>query len=161
MSDAPQAAHLALPIASPGKRLAGALLDNVLFAVLAVTTYSADDSSRLPIAIGWLVIAALYEIGLTATRGQTIGKLMVGTKVVNVGGERLPTWGEAAVRWFVPAVPNVLGVAAVSMFVDAATVLWGVVVYLPILRTLDRRGWHDRAAATVVIDVRPSGRRPE
>jgi uncharacterized RDD family membrane protein YckC len=145
---------LPFPPASPGKRLAGALIDGLLFAVLALSTLSTDTSNGVGLGLAWLGISALYEIGLTAARGQTLGKMAVGTQVVDVSGERLPSWGQAALRWLVQGVPNIVGVVVVSSAVDLASLVWATVIYLPILRSLDRRGWHDRLAGTIVIDRR-------
>jgi uncharacterized RDD family membrane protein YckC len=145
-----------LPIAAPGKRLLGALLDGVIFLLLALISYSSDTAPQRGLAIAWLVIHAAYQIGLTATRGQTIGKMVVGTQVVDESGGRLPTWGQALVRWLVPAVPNLVGILLLSSAFDAVSVVWSVVVYLPILNRPDRRGWHDRIAGTVVIDRAPA-----
>lgn len=59
-----------------------------------------------------LVLWFLYEVPLTALRGQTVGKLAVGVRVttpetpgVKVG------WSIAGRRWMVLALPSVLGTA--------------------------------------------------
>ena len=149
MSDEPPALP-DLPIASAGKRFIGATVDGVLFLVLALSTSSTEANTGLGVA--WFVIAAVYEIGLTATRGQTLGKMAATTQVLHHSGIRLPTWPESFVRWLVPAVPNIVALAVVSAVMDVVFAAWTVAVYLPILRAADRRGWHDRAAGTVVID---------
>ena len=141
-----------LPLASPWKRFAGATIDGVIFVVLGLSTLSAEGSAARGIGIAWFVIAAVYEIGLTATRGQTLGKMAVATQVLDHSGERLPAWNQAVVRWLVPSVPSLFGLFIVGLGMDLAGVAWSVVVFLPILRTAEHRGWHDRAAGTVVID---------
>lgn len=140
------------PLAPPWKRFVGALIDNVLFVVLGLTTLSADGTAGRGMAIAWFVIAAVYEIGLTATRGQTLGKMAVATQVVDRSQERLPAWNQAVVRWLVPALPSIAGVIVVHWSIDLAGVAWAVFVYLPILTQAHRRGWHDRVAGTLVID---------
>jgi uncharacterized RDD family membrane protein YckC len=149
VTDAP--APIDLPIASAGKRFLGATVDGLLFLLLALATTSSDESGR-GLGVAWFAIAALYEVGLTAVRGQTLGKMAATTQVVHRSGARLPTWTEAFVRWLLPAVPSIVGFFLVGWGVDVAFVVWTVAVYLPILNTEERRGWHDRVAGTVVID---------
>jgi uncharacterized RDD family membrane protein YckC len=146
-------AFLGLPLASPGKRLAGALIDGSIFILLSLATIpSTQDTARSGMAVAWFVIGAVYEIGLTAAKGQTLGKMLVRTQVLDRSGERLPAWNQSVVRWLVPAVPNVVAFMVTGFGVDALFFIWSLVVYIPILRSADRRGWHDRAAGTVVID---------
>jgi uncharacterized RDD family membrane protein YckC len=153
----PQPTVLPFAPASPGKRFVGATVDGVLFALLALSTASGDVANPFGLALAWLLISAAYEIGLTATRGQTLGKLLAGTQVLDVSGQRLPTWWQASVRWFVQGIPNLIGLFVVSSAVDLVSLVWAVVIYLPIVRAVDHRGWHDHAAGTIVIDRRPSG----
>jgi uncharacterized RDD family membrane protein YckC len=141
------------PLASPGKRLGGALIDGSIFILLALATVPSDENmARGGIAIAWFLIGAVYEIGLTATKGQTLGKMLVRTQVLDRSGERLPAWNQSFVRWLVPAIPNMVAFVVTGFGVDALFFVWSLVVYVPILRSADRRGWHDRAAGTVVID---------
>ena len=141
-----------LPVASPWKRFIGATIDGLIFVVLGLSTLSTEGSARRGMAVAWFVIAAIYEIGLTATRGQTLGKMAVTTQVLDRSGERLPAWNQSVVRWLVPSVPNLVGLVVIGVAVDVVAMVWAVGVYLPILRTASRRGWHDRVAGTVVID---------
>jgi len=153
----PQPDVVPLLPASPGKRFIGATVDGLLFAMLALSTASGEVANPFGLALVWLVISAIYEIGLTAWRGQTIGKLVAGTQVLDVSGERLPSLYQAFLRWLVQGVPNIIGLFVLSAWLDVASAAWAVAIYLPILRSADRRGWHDRIAETIVIDVRPSG----
>ena len=70
----------------------------------------------------------LMELLLDASYGQTIGKRVVGIRVIRVDGD-----GLAPFRWLV-----------------LRTVLLGVLVP-PVVWDRDRRGLHDRAAGTVVV----------
>lgn len=124
------------------------------------------------VALSWL--AALYEVVAVSRRGQTLGKMIFG--VVVVRWVERAGWGEGA-----PSVSRARslvrfavlhGVAAVGAAVGggfahgvqgdrATSVLWaalaavgcGLAVYALSLFDVTRRGWHDRAAGTLVVDV--------
>jgi uncharacterized RDD family membrane protein YckC len=91
--------------------------------------------------------AAIYEIALVATRGATLGKMALGLKVTRVEDGALPTWGQAFIRWLVPAAAS---------YVPRVGGLIVLVIYLWMLWDPDRRnqGLHDKAARTVVIVAR-------
>ena len=98
----------------------------------------------------WVLILALivdgaYEITLTALRGQTLGKMAVGIKVVQIEDGQIPSWVRAGLRYALPRgvglVPTVGG-------------LGELLVYLWLLWDPLRQGLHDKVARTVVIRVR-------
>ena len=143
-------------------RFAAALIDAVLFVVvgLVVAMVVVDPGPRrylLP------AIAALYSIGAVTLAGATIGKRLLGLRVVRLASGDLPGLGAAAVRWLVPAAPGLLALGArevqglPSGGGSAVTTLAGVVVYLGVLVPPLHRGLHDRAAGTVVTRVLPLG----
>ena len=116
-----------------------------------------------------LIPIAYYEVAATARRGQTFGKRSMGLEVVRWDkeaaspdrGSGSPGAWRSTVRW---AVPHGSGVVAA---VVAGTVptnsghgaivgacAWLVVssaMYLPSLLDANGRGWHDKAAGTVVV----------
>ena len=96
------------------------------------------SSLRLPAAI----IGALYEVALTAWRGQTLGKMGVGIRVVDVAGGGPPGWRKAFVRWLVPFAMGLVPIAGAFL---------GVLPYLWILWDPRRQGLHDKAAGTLVV----------
>jgi uncharacterized RDD family membrane protein YckC len=100
-------------------------------------------SALLRTAFTAVAVAAVvgYEVVLTATQGATLGKRALRLRVVRRLDGSLPSWGRAAVRWLLPAA------GLLACFVG------GLVVYAsPLLdRSGFNRGWHDRAAGTVVI----------
>jgi uncharacterized RDD family membrane protein YckC len=84
------------------------------------------------------VISLVYEVSLIATRGQTLGKMAMGIKVVAREDGRNPGWGKAGLRWLLPTV--------------AGFVLFGsLIVYLWVLWDPKRQGLHDKVAGTLVI----------
>lgn len=62
---------------------------------------SVQDSPSFQVTLGLftLLFAALYTTVLHATDGRTLGKQLVGVRVLDVAGERL-TVGAALLRWF-------------------------------------------------------------
>lgn len=86
-----------------------------------------------------VVLIVLYDIALVALFGATLGKRVVGTRVVSASDGGRPGWWRALRRWALTAAGNlVCGL--------------GVVVYLSALMDRKRRqGWHDMVADTLVV----------
>jgi uncharacterized RDD family membrane protein YckC len=89
------------------------------------------------------VVGIAYEIGFIALRGATVGKQLLGIKVVREDGGGLLSFGAAALRWLIPT----LGILACLIGV--------VVVYLsPFFDSTKRfQGWHDKVAKDLVVQV--------
>jgi hypothetical protein len=92
-----------------------------------------------------------YRVVTTAVWGAGIGKWLLGIRVIvdAPGPAATPTtpgWARAWKRWAVPQAPGLIPLPATSLL-----------AYLPAARDHRRRGLHDRAAGTIVVDVR-SGR---
>ena len=91
-----------------------------------------------------------YFVVPTALFGWSIGKLLAGTRVVDLRSGRIPNPLRVIVRWVIPYLPVI-----VSLTVGLAGDVIGFAVafvYLPIV--WDLRGWHDRAARTIVVNAR-------
>jgi uncharacterized RDD family membrane protein YckC len=88
-----------------------------------------------------------YRVVTTAKWGAGLGKTLLGLKVVidtpDHTGSATPGWARAWKRWAVPMAPGLIPLPAT-----------GLLAYAPALRDRHRRGLHDRAAGTIVIDVR-------
>ncbi len=140
-------------LADPGQRLLARIIDGVLlavafFIVFFVLTFLAggfeDEGLGAAAALAILVPFAgviLYEVGLTATRGQTVGKMAMGIKVVDMATGREPGWGPSFVRWVIPVV---MGFVPFLTLVDALWLLWDT----------NRQCLHDKPAKTLVIRIR-------
>jgi uncharacterized RDD family membrane protein YckC len=93
------------------------------------------------------VVGVAYRVVTTAAWGQGLGKLLFGLKVVvdepSEVGPVVPGWRRSLKRWAVPQAPGLIPLPAT-----------GLLAYLPAMRDPRRRGLHDRAAGTVVIDTR-------
>jgi len=97
--------------------------------------------------VAWFVLVAIYDIGGVAVWGQTIGKRLLGTKVVNITDEPLRPL-QAVVRFLTYGVPTLI-FTSVGLRFGADT--WSLIVFAPVLRPPWHRGLHDVAARTIVI----------
>jgi len=151
-----------VPMASMGQRLGARLLDALLLVVAAAIViggFAGISLATFDLAPGqdppdWFFIviilllyvalplgAALYEILLIARRGATIGKSVVGVRVVRIADGQLPGTGPALARWVIPFLGSFLcGIGQLlvylSPFFDDET---------------RRQGWHDKVAKVIVV----------
>ncbi len=139
--------------ANPGKRLGGFVIDLLILTTLALlfiplTGVSLDDPESLGATSTFrfanLAMVGLYQIGFIAARGQTPGKMLLATRVVDATTYQLPSFASAAIRFAVPSAASFMPVAG-----GLATML----VYAWLLWDPRRQGLHDKAANTVVIDL--------
>jgi uncharacterized RDD family membrane protein YckC len=88
-----------------------------------------------------------YRVVTTAMWGAGLGKALFGLKIVvdttGETGAETPSWARSWKRWAVPLGPGLIPLPAT-----------GLLAFAPALRDERRRGLHDRAAGTIVIDVR-------
>jgi uncharacterized RDD family membrane protein YckC len=110
------------------------------------------------LSIAMIMIATLvwlaYEAPAIASSGQTLGKRILGIKVVPVEKNEPLGFARAFARWGRLAVWNLFwwcGVGLIVQFVFALS---------PAFDPRLRQAWHDKAAATVVVDVPPGGAPP-
>jgi uncharacterized RDD family membrane protein YckC len=110
-----------------------------------VTGELVNDDGVAAATLGWtglaILVSLLYEIGLIAVRGATLGKQILGIKVLREQDGQVPGWGSSILRWLIPFIAG--------MFCGFPQLL----VYLsPFFDSTGRnQGWHDKAASTVVI----------
>lgn len=146
-----------LKLASLGQRFVGALIDTVAaVAVVAVyatfsdrtlssVTGEADAMSDLleMTLVGMLIYLGLHGY-LLHNYGQTLGKRLVGTRIVSVSDGQIPTVGKIFGLRFVPIQLTGL-IPGIGIFVGLINVLF-------IFRD-DRRCLHDFIAGTRVVQV--------
>ena len=96
------------------------------------------------LAVGFVVVTLMYEMTMIAVRGQTVGKMTTGIKVIRADDGDVPGWGKSIGRWLVLVLPGLVP------FVG-----WLVTLLVYLSPTFDdrRQGWHDKAVATVVIQA--------
>jgi uncharacterized RDD family membrane protein YckC len=140
-------------IAEPWRRLVGFIIDWVALVMIALVIISVlgidlggSDALRLPTSARFVqgITGAAYYIGFTVSRGQTPGKMLIGTRVVMERTARIPGPVPASLRWVVPGV---------FVFLPGVSIL-SAVIYGWLLFDSLRRGLHDKAAGTVVVRAR-------
>ncbi len=140
-------------IAEPWRRLVGFIIDWVALVMIALVITSVlgidlggSDALRLPASARFVqgVTGAAYYIGFTVSRGQTPGKVLIGTRVVMERTALIPGFVPATLRWVVPGV---------FVFLPGVSIL-SAVIYGWLLFDSLRRGLHDKAAGTVVVRAR-------
>jgi uncharacterized RDD family membrane protein YckC len=141
-------------IASAGRRLVGALCDGMILGFVTAPLQRGVFEGDLAMGrLTELFLTAVYVVIPTALWGRTAGKAIVGTSVVSADDLAIPSWRQATVRWMVPAL-STLAVAVLPVPTVASVILLlavEVVIYGGILRDARRRGLHDRAAGTLVL----------
>jgi len=139
-------------VLAPIIRRVGALaIDQVIVAlpvvvVIVATGFKPSDTvtseSLVAFNIAVTAVALVYQTGMIALFGRTVGKLALGTRVVrSVDGSR-PGWTEAVMRSLLPL--SLGAIPSVGLFLV-------VLVYSLALWTPLRQGLHDKAAGTLVV----------
>jgi len=159
-----------------GARFVAGMIDGLVFIPLVIIQLnfinSPDDDVTLFLV--WSTIAYssywLYTVLLHARYGQTLGKRVVGVKVLDVSESRIPTLSQALLRDSVYIVLNTLTLAYLFMLVlrgqytavaltDSAPARimnwigwgWFLTEFVTMLMNDKRRALHDFIARTVVV----------
>jgi uncharacterized RDD family membrane protein YckC len=124
------------PRAGFWRRFTGAFLDGILLSIVSRILESAI-STGAGAGIGLLVSAAYFTIMIGSSRGQTLGQMALGIRVIdfNTGGPI--GYGRAFIRWIVSIV------SAIVFFLGYLWMLWDK----------EKQCWHDKAANDVVVPV--------
>ena len=148
-------------LASPGARLGARLLDFVIMIIAVVVLAlifgasislgsGSDEGSGLALGalLGVILLFGLagivYEVTMIALKGQTVGKMATSVKVIRADNGQLPGWGKSIARWIIPALLNIIPfVGWILALLCYVSLTWDKV----------RQGWHDKAAATLVVKV--------
>jgi uncharacterized RDD family membrane protein YckC len=140
-----------LPLAEPGARFLGRLVDNLTYAAASLIPGGivwAAVGDWLGIAVGALCFLAVwgYNVYLLATTGQSIGKRFMGTRIVTKDGRPVPVVLTVLLRTFAPMAVG---------FVPFAGNFFGLLDGLWVLGT-QRRCIHDHMAGTIVVEAGPT-----
>ena len=101
-----------------------------------------------------LIPYALYEIIMVTARGQTVGKIAAGIKIVDQYTAEPPTAGKAALRFmFMPAIYALALASSVPLLLSLAG-LFALLYNLWPLWDKRKQGLHDKVAGTLVIKSR-------
>lgn len=150
-------------LASVGARGVARSIDLLLLAVPVIIGYtiaaviasggSPDPETTLASesAAAWIwgsaiALAVVYETICVTLWGQTLGKAIMGLRVVRLANGRCPLWWEAAIRI---GLPGAVAVIPFPLAKGVAVALYGVAA-----ADVMRRNVPDRAAGTVVVRAR-------
>ncbi len=159
-------------LARPIERLGARILDFLIVAVPPTAiwaivrgrdAFAANDGETFTnlgeivlAEIGALLVVVLvdfvYEVAPTARWGQTLGKRIVGIKVVNASTGAAPGLGKSLGRWAVLTLPIAVP------YVRYGGAIFFLLCVLTIGHDPCYRGWHDKAARTLVVTSRRDGR---
>jgi uncharacterized RDD family membrane protein YckC len=145
-------------------RLAAFIIDLV---ILVVVLFGVSRIANIPSYSG-VVLGFIYFVGLWMWRGQTVGKMIVGVKIVGRDGSRI-TPLQAILRYLFYIVPSYAPILfAVESIPPIRPYAWVIVFVasfvnlLIIALTPEKRAIQDLMAGTVVIRTRrPFSRTPE
>jgi uncharacterized RDD family membrane protein YckC len=139
-------------LASIGKRALAQFLDGLvvgipLFIITASLGFTLTDDSMSDSALTWLTVLWVganltYNIIAIAMYGYTLGKRIVGIKVVNRADGGRVTWSYAALRALIPTAVQLVPLIGLGL---------SLVVYVRAAFHPLRQGLHDAAAGTIVV----------
>lgn len=152
LTDLRSGVDAALPLAGIGRRFAAVWIDGLILGIpimivvigaMIPSLASGGDSAEMPPWITWaswgaIPVYIVYEALMLMSRGQTLGKMALGIKVVRPDGHPISNgqaWGRSVVR---------------SLFVS----FLALVNYIPAFFTREKTCIHDLAAKTRVVLVR-------
>jgi uncharacterized RDD family membrane protein YckC len=89
------------------------------------------------LTVGWIVLATVYFVLFHGMQGQTVGKWLLGLRVVDAAQQSI-SYRRALLRWI-----GMIGLGCASLGLSLCWVFWSG----------EKRAWHDFLARTWVIRV--------
>lgn len=135
----------ALVTASRGARLLAQIVNSAIFVLLCTPLIFLDELSAevglaltTGVGLGFLVLIGV-NIYLLATRGQSLGKLAVGIRIVRTDGQPAGLVSLVLMRIFVPQLIQVF--CGIFSLIDSLSIF-----------SEDSRCIHDKIAGTIVVN---------
>jgi len=134
-------------LASRGARFGAAVLDGLVFMIpyfiIVFATRGGEGGAKIGLGIGGLAILAIavYQFVGAVTKGQTIGKKLLGIKVTKLDGSPVDFVSIVIMRGLVGQV--LLGIIPLYGLIDA------LFIFRP-----DQRCVHDLVGATKVVEAK-------
>jgi uncharacterized RDD family membrane protein YckC len=124
------------PRAGFWRRFAGLIIDAIIVGVAdgilrAILGYGAG------VSLGFVVSIAYFTILIGNSRGQTVGQMALGIRVIDFNTGSPIGYGRAFLRWLVAIVSTIV------FFLGYLWMLWDK----------EKQCWHDKAANDVVVPV--------
>ncbi len=124
-------------VATFGRRLVAVALDWALCQLIAYAVLDVGWGATGWASFGPLTVFAVENILLVSTLGTTVGHRVLGLQVRALGAD-----GQARVARLPRPVAGTIRTVLLCLFVPA------------LIPDRDNRGWHDRAAGTVIVRAR-------
>ena len=144
LSQTPWAAEDTFVLCGYGRRLLAWFLDLIAVylsvMVAFILVFAARPAGGPIIVLGFLVIPVYYVLGNGGSRGQTLGKRIMGIAVVHESQQRVG-YARALGRWFTMAVINFVPILSLLALIRP---LWDK----------ENRAFHDDIAKTRVVKIR-------
>ncbi|MBC7814055.1 MAG: RDD family protein [Burkholderiales bacterium] len=122
-------------MADIGTRFIAIFIDNIILGIIAAVLFSGAEETGAGVGV---IIGAIYSWYFwTQQDGQTLGKKLMGIRVIKTTGEKM-TAGDAIVRY-------------IGYYISGAVFALG---YIWALFDNDNQGWHDKLASTYVVKAR-------
>ena len=124
------------PRAGFWRRFAGLIIDGILLSIVSGVLRAVIGSGGGAL-LGLVVDIVYFTVLIGGNRGQTVGQMALGIRVIdfNTGGPI--GYGRAFIRWLVAIV------SALAIFIGYLWMLWDK----------EKQCWHDKAANDVVVPV--------
>lgn len=136
-------------IATIGSRIVARLIDWILLGAFWVVlggsmSQTVDDAVVIPAwaVLTWMAVVLVYETAMVAWRGQTLGKMATGIKIVNAADGAKPNLWAAFARVAPVGLTMVLG----RIFPIVMVFVYFSAAFMP-----SNRGILDKAASTAVV----------
>ena len=118
------------------RRFAGAFVDGIVVGI-ATGILKATLGTTTGSSLGLLVSAVYFTAFIGAERGQTLGQMALGIRVLGLESGASIGYGRAFLRWVVSIV------SAIVLLIGYLWMLWDK----------EKQCWHDKAANDVVVPV--------
>lgn len=117
-------------------RFAAAIIDFVVISLISFAFFRIGGVGII-FPFFWILLPWLYYWLFTGLKGQTLGKMAVGIRVVNAEGS-IPGLGSAALR----EIPGKI-LSTIAIYLGFLWIIWDG----------QKQGWHDKIANTYVLKV--------
>ncbi|GLY79835.1 RDD family protein [Actinoallomurus iriomotensis] len=147
-------------LAEPSQRLVARLVDTLIVGVPLATAatgiFPRETAQTVVAPIAFAAVFLVYEVVQLAIWGRTVGKRLTGIRVISADGGRLRV-SQALVRSAIYALPP--AARPVPVLNVLAGIFWLAEIGL-LFEGNHRQALHDRAAGTLVVDVRARAAEP-
>jgi len=118
-----------------GRRILAILVDGVILSVVLIPVNAAARTAIIPVLIG-IVLGLIYFTVMEGYLGQTVGKMLLGIKVIREDTEEVPGLGAATIRTLLRIVDGLFGY---------------LVGFIAVMASAKRQRLGDMAAHTLVV----------